>query len=179
MDHLHSSNLAIPTIGSTTRKALLWPVVLVSILVFLTACSSPASEKPAGFNGQNDSLASFNPCELLTPAEVESIFGEPAAADAEPTSAGPVRSCGFHNEGGGKFFILQLGPVTAIEVDAGDPEVTVIADLGDEAVFFSGMLRVRVGETVLQVSTWHSRSKLDDALTMTQEIARIALERLP
>jgi hypothetical protein len=41
------------------------------------------------------------------------------------------------------------------------------------------MLRVRVGETVLQVSTWHPSSKQDEALAMTQEIARIALERLP
>ena len=40
-----------------------------------------------------------------------------------------------------------------MEVDAGDPDVTVIADLGDEAIFSSGMLRVRVGETVLQVVT--------------------------
>lgn len=63
-------------------------------------------------------------------------------------------------------------------MDAGDPDVTVIKDLGDEAIF-SGMLRVRVGETVLQVSTWHPSSKQDEALAMTQEIARIALERLP
>ncbi|TFH38021.1 MAG: hypothetical protein E4G99_00700 [Anaerolineales bacterium] len=69
--------------------------------------------------------------------------------------------------------------MTAIEVDTGDPEVTVIADLGDEAVYFSGMLRVRLGESALQVSTWHSRSKQDDALAMTQEIARIAISRLP
>jgi len=66
-----------------------------------------------------------------------------------------------------------------MEVDAGDPDVTVIADLGDEAIFSSGMLRVRVGETVLQVATWHPSSKQDEALAMTQEIARIALERLP
>ena len=153
--------------------------MLVTILVFLAACSSSASEKPAESDRQVESLANFNPCELLTPEDIESVFGEDATADSEPTSAGPVRSCSFHNDGGGRFFLPQLAPETAIEVDAGDPDVTVIADLGDEAIFFSGMLRVRVGETVLQVATSHPSSKQDEALAMTQEIARIALERFP
>lgn len=112
-------------------------------------------------------------------ALIQDSNGFDVLIDGGRTSAGPVGSCSFHNDGGGKFFLLQIGPETAIEVDAGDPDVTVIADLGDEAIFFSGMLRVRVGETVLQVATWHPSSKQDEALVMTQEIARIALERLP
>ena len=176
---IQSRNSALPKLGSKALKSMFRIAVPALMLVFLAACGNSGSESPAANSIQDDSLASFNPCEMLLPAEVESIFGEPAAADAEPTSAGPIRSCGFHNERGGKFFNIQLGPESAIEVDAEDPEVTVVADLGDEAVFFSGMLRVRMGETVLQVSTWHSRSKLDEALMMTQEIARIALTRLP
>lgn len=174
-----SRNMASRTTGPTFRQALLWPGALVMILVVLAACSSSASENPAGSTGQGDSLAKLNPCELLTPVEVESIFGEAATADSEPTLAGPVSSCTFKNDSGGKFFLIQLGPESALEVDAGDPDVTVITGLGDEATFSNGTLRVRVGETVLQVPTWHPQSRQDEALAMTQEIARIALERLP
>ena len=88
--------------------------------------------------GKTTVSLTLNPCELLTAGEVESIFGEAATADSEPTSAGPIRSCSFHNDAGGKFFLIQLGPETAMEVDAEDPDVTVIADLGDEATYYSG-----------------------------------------
>lgn len=128
---LKSSNSASPTVRPNFRQALLRPVMLVTILILLASCSSSTSEETAGSNGQDDSLANSNPCELLTAGEVESIFGEAATADTEPTSAGLVRSCSFHNDGGGKFFLIQLGPETALEVDARDPDVTVIKDLGD------------------------------------------------
>jgi hypothetical protein len=98
---LQSSNSASPTVRSNFRQALLWPVMLVTVLILLASCSSSAGEETAGSNGQDDSLANSNPCELLTAGEVESIFGEAGTADTEPTSAGPVRSCSFHNDAGG------------------------------------------------------------------------------
>ena len=161
---------------SPYKKTLLW---LVAITLLLTACASSTSEKPVGSNGEDVSFANSNPCTMLTPEEVEIIFDEAATADTEPTSNGPIRSCSFHNDRGGRFFLIQLGPVATLEVDTEDPDVIVIDDLGDEATFSYGMLRVRVGETVLQVTTWHSSSKQDEALTMTQEIAKMALDHLP
>jgi hypothetical protein len=132
-----------------------------------------------GSSTKDLNLANSNPCTLLTPEEVESVFDEAAAADAEPTSNGPIRSCSFHNNRGGRFFLIQLGPVETFDMNTGEPDVIVIEDLGDQAVFSYGSLRVRVGETVLQVTTYHSSSKQDQALTMAQEIARLALAHLP
>jgi|GEM_PF-5802557 len=157
-------------------KILLW---LITITFLLSACANSTSEKPTGSIGDDSSIANSNPCTMLTPEEVEFIFDEAATADTEPTSNGPITSCTFHSDSGGRFFLIQLGPVETLEVDSDDPEVTVIEGLGDEAIFFYGSLRVRVGETVLQVTTYHSSSKQDEALVMTQEVARIALDHLP
>jgi hypothetical protein len=157
------------------------PAFLILIILLMTACGNAPETTNASdtANHQNDSLASQNPCEMITAAEVESIFGEAASADVEPSTAGPVRSCSFRNDGGGKFFLIQIGPESAIEVDSETDVGTVIPDLGEEAVFFSGSLRVRIGESVLQVITWHPQGRQDEALAMTQAIARLALERLP
>ena len=158
------------------KKILL---LLVATTLLLTACTSSTSEKQVGSSREDDNLANSNPCTMLTPEEVDLIFDEAATADTEPTSHGPISGCTFRNDRGGRFFLIQLGPVETLEVDSADPEVTVIEDLGDEAIFSYGSLRVRVGETVLQITTYHSSSKQDDALAMTQEVARIALGHLP
>jgi len=176
MNFSQNNFLTIPTMASPFKKTLLW---LVVITLLLTACASSTSEKQLGSSGEEVSFADSNPCTMLTPEEVEFIFDEAATADAEPTSNGPIRSCSFHNDRGGRFFLIQLGPVSTLEVDSGDPDVIVIEDLGDEAVFYYGSLRVRVVETVIQITTYHSSSKQDEALAMAQEVARIALDHLP
>jgi len=168
--------LTAPSMKLSNTKILLW---LVAITFILTACTSSNSEKTGGSSGDDLGLAISNPCTLLTPEDVEFIFDEAATADTEPTFNGPISSCSFHNDRGGRFFLIQLGPVETLEVDSADPEVTVIEDLGDEAVFSYGSLRVRVGETVLQITTYHSSSKQDEALAMTQEVAKITLNHLP
>jgi len=167
---------ATPSIKLSKNKTLLW---LIAITFLLSACASSTSEKPVGSSRDDASIANSNPCTMLTPEEVEIIFNEAATADTEPTSNGPITSCSFHSDSGGRFFLIQLGPVETLEVDTDDPEVTVIEGLGDEAIFYYGSLRVRVGETVLQITTYHSSSKQAEALAMTQEVARIALDHLP
>jgi len=173
--------LSLLSLKSTSIANMWKSSGLILFVLFVAACGNTPDESSSasGANGQDDSLTTFNPCDLLTIAEVESIFGEAAATDYEPTSAGPVRSCSFRNEAGGRFFLLQLAPETVLDVDTEAEGATPIPDLGDEAVFFSGMLRVRVGEEALQVTTWHPSSKQDEALAMVQEIARLALDRLP
>ena len=47
-----------------------------------------------------------------------------------------------------------------------DLEMVPVDGLDDEAVFCSGVLRVHVGESVLQVLTWHS--DLDAALALSR-----------
>ncbi len=177
------------------------------LLATLAACGgsvtgSPqaASEEPTGLAATEESpqpaavvggdanfLAALNPCELLTPAELESFFGEPAAADAAPEDVGPYRSCMFTNETGGKLIILQITHESPAQFEVNNEgsaamlEVipTPVSGLGDELVFFSGLLRVRTGDVVTQVVTWHPEAEQAEAFTMTQEIARLAIGRLP
>ena len=176
MKFSQNQSLTIPRMESPYLKNLLW---LVTITLFLTACAGSTSEKPGTPRSDNDSLAKANPCTMLTPEEVETIFDEAATADTEPTSNGPIRSCSFHNDRGGRFFLIQLGPVETLEMDTGKPDVIEIEGLGDEAIFSYGSLRVRVGETVIQITTYHSSSKQAESLAMTQEIARLVLDHLP
>jgi len=168
--------LTIPSVKLSNNKILLW---LVAITLLLTACANSTSEKPVGSSGEDVNLAKTNPCTMLTPEEVEFVFEEAATGDTEPTSHGPIRSCTFSNDRGGRFFLIQLGPVETLEMETGNPDAIVIEDLGDEATFYYGSLRVRIGESVLQITTYHSSSKQDEALAMTLEVARIALDHLP
>ena len=182
------------------------PAVSLLLLALLAACGSSGVESPetasegpssppaaestqpaAAVGGDIDFLATLNPCELLTPGEVEGFFGEPAATDAAPETIGPYRSCMFSSETGGKMIILQVTHETPVqfktdnETSAAMLEMvpTPVASLGDEAVFFSGLLRVRTGDIVTQVVTWHPEAEQAEAFTMTQEIARLAIGRLP
>ena len=176
MNISQNNTLTIPRMELSYMKTLLW---MVAITFFLSACAGSTSDKPGASRSEDDSLAKANPCTMLTPEEVETIFDEAATADTEPTSNGPIRSCTFRNDRGGRFFLIQLGPVETLNLDTGNTDVILIEDLGDEATFFSGILRVRVGETVLQITTYHSSSKQDEALAMAQEIAWLALDHMP
>ena len=167
-----------------TTNAPLRPLALAAIYILLAGCGAgDVKTASTGGAGKSIDLANFNPCDMLTSQEVESIFGETAASNPEPSSAGSVRSCSFSSEQGGKFFTIQLYPETAAEYEADREDnavdSTAVPELGDAAFFFSGMLRVHVGEISLQVSTWHSRSKQDEALAMTEEIAKLVIARLP
>jgi hypothetical protein len=134
-----------------------------------------------------DVLAAFDPCEMLTQEEVEGFFEGPMSPDASPESIGPYRSCMFTSQAGGKMIIVQVTRENAEQFKADNEgsaamfEIvpTPVAGLGDEAVFMSGLLRVRVGDMVFQAVTWHPEDQQDQAFTMTQEIARLALKRMP
>jgi hypothetical protein len=134
-----------------------------------------------------DTFSAFNPCEMLTQQEVEAFFGEAMSLDPTPESVGPYRSCMFTNQAGGKLIIVQVTHETPEQFKADNEgsaamlEVvpTPVAELGDESVFYSNLLRVRVGDKVLQVVTWHPEDQQDEAFTMTQAIARLALAHMP
>jgi hypothetical protein len=127
-----------------------------------------------------------NPCELLTTPEVEAALGEPLASFDRSTIFS-YESCDFKGQSGGTFITLQLTHQNAEQFKKDNEETSAmfeaellpIEGLGDEAAFYSGLLRVRVGETVVQIATWHPEAEQDQALIMTQELARIVLERLP
>lgn len=143
--------------------------------------SPPESSAPEAING----LAGSNPCGLLTGDEYGAFFGEPAAPGAEPKTIGFYRSCMVWNQSGTKFITLQLAHYTPEEFKAEleasaamlDLELVPVAGLGDEAVSYSGLLHVRIGETVLQVLTWIQDP--DQALEVSRQIAQLALPRLP
>jgi len=151
----------------------------------------PAEESgitlPQAAGGASDILAGFNPCEMLSQDEVEGFFEGPMSPDAAPESIGPYRSCMFTSQAGGKMIIVQVTHENAEQFKADNEtsatmfevEPTPVAGLGDEAVFMIGLLRVRVGDRVLQVATWHTDDQQDQAFSMTQEIARLALDHMP
>ena len=58
-------------------------------------------------------------------------------------------------------------------------EVFLIENPGNKAGFYYGLPRVRTGYTVLQIGTLHPEAEQEQALTMTQKLARIALTGLP
>jgi len=57
-------------------------------------------------------------------------------------------------------------------------ELLPIENLGNEAGFYNGLPRDRNGYTVLQIGTLHSETEQEQALTMIQKLARIALTGL-
>jgi hypothetical protein len=145
----------------------------------------PSSQSDSGPSASTNPLDPFNPCELLTADEYESFFGDPPSPDAAPENIGPYRSCMVWDQSGSKFITLQLTHETAeqfkteMESSAAmlDIELVPVEGMGDEAVSAAGLLRVRVGETVLQVLTWHQ--DVDQALDVSRQIAELALPRLP
>jgi hypothetical protein len=58
-------------------------------------------------------------------------------------------------------------------------ELLPIEKLGNEAGFYNGPPRVRTGYIVLQIGTLHPEAAQEQALTITQKLARSALTGLP
>lgn len=131
-------------------------------------------------------LSGVDPCALLTTAEVEAAFGEPMGS-AERETIYSYESCNFHNQRGGKSIVLQLTQqspelFTRDNVETAaifEVELIPISGLGDDAAYYSGLLRVRVGDSVFQLATWHPEAEQDQALEMMQSLARLVLERYP
>jgi hypothetical protein len=127
-----------------------------------------------------------DPCELLTNPEVEAALGEPLSS-SERSTIFSYESCDYQGQSGGKFITLQLTHQNAeqFKKDNGETsqmfeaELLPVAGLGDEAAFYSGLLRVRVGDTVIQIATWFTEEEQGQALSLTQELARLAIARLP
>ena len=146
--------------------------------------SSSAELTPS--NGIFTSISGVDPCELLTMAEVEAVVGEPLLSSEESVIAN-YKGCEYHSQDPGKFIILQVTQQSAERFKTDneetaaffETELRTVENLGDEAAFYSGLLRVRVGEVVVQIATWHPESELDQAFEMTQALARLAIERLP
>jgi hypothetical protein len=134
----------------------------------------------------NSPSTGINPCDLLSASEAEAALTEPVSSIDQTTIAN-YESCDYRGQSGGKFITLQVTRQTAEQFKIDNEETSAmfevelipVEDLGDEAAFYSGLLRVRVGETVLQIATWHTVEEEDQALALTQELARIALTRLP
>jgi hypothetical protein len=135
---------------------------------------------------KNESAADVNPCGLLSTPEVEAALGD-SLSSAERSTVGIYNSCYFQAKSGGKFIILQLTHQNAIQFKEDnetssemlESELISVEDLGDEAVFYSGLLRVRVGETVIQFATWYTEEEETQALILTKDLALKALSRLP
>lgn len=206
MYKIKNTNASKQTAVHLHRKAGLYISIVIVFLPILASCGRTADPAPVveiTVSNQEQSVADltsstqnsappatgidlnvFDPCGLLTADEFETFFGEPAAPGAVPETIGFYRSCMVWNQSGNKFITLQLAHQTAeafkaeLETSAAmlDLELLPVEGLGDEAVYFSGLLHVRVGETVLQVLTWYQ--DLDQALAVSKEIAGLALPRL-
>ena len=143
-------------------------------------------EDPSSSGGITTSISGVDPCELLTAAEVEAVVGEPFSSAEEP-DIGNYLGCQYQSLSPGKFIILQVTQQSAERFRKDNEETAAffetellpVENLGDEAAFYSGLLRVRAGELVFQIASWHTEAELDQAFEITQELARFAVMRLP
>jgi len=158
-----------------------------------TTISSPdlMQDQSAGFDDaaseeKNGISADVNPCELLSTPEVEEALGD-SLSSAERSTVGIYNSCYFQAKSPGKFIILQLTHQNAVQFKEDneassemlESELISVEGLGDEAVFYSGLLRVRVGETVLQFATWYTEEEETQALDLTKDLALYVLSSFP
>lgn len=150
------------------------------------ALESDSSQEEPPQEALSAPISGIDPCALLSTSEVEAAFGEPLGNQTRETIFN-YESCNFESQSGGKFIILQLTQQNTEQFKRDNEETSAmfeaelipISGLGNEAAFYSGLLRVRVEETVLQIATWHTDTEQQQALAMTQELAGYALERLP
>ena len=151
----------------------------------LDPSTEPASLEPSG-EGLSSAISGIDPCELLTAEELETAFGEPPGKTAGETIF-TYKSCNFESQSGSKFIILQVSQQNAEQFTQDneetsamfDAELMPISSLGDDAAYYSGFLRVRSGNIVIQFATWHTEGEQDQALALTQELARLVLQRIP
>jgi hypothetical protein len=145
--------------------------------------SGPMESDPAA---QDPSVTPADPCQLLTDSEVETALGEPLASSGRSQVLN-YESCDYFGQSGSKFVFVQLTHQNAEQFQKDNDTSTAmletdlipVENLGNEAVFYSSILRVRVGETVLQIATWHTADEQDQSLLLTQELAQLAIPRLP
>lgn len=195
------------TLSSPGRLALLLPLALLGAVLW-TACGGDDDDDSGGgtdtastadpsdggsdatttsdSGGGSSSGGDLDVCSLVTPAQAAEILGEPVG-EPEPGSAGPFLYCSymaaaemsftsaqfgyFDQEFGEREFATMSGQLTA------DPEK--IDGLGDEAVWDSAQVLVRIGDRVYSVIA--SDPDGDGPLTAREasiDLARLALANL-
>ncbi|GAA3385358.1 DUF3558 family protein [Cryptosporangium minutisporangium] len=117
-----------------------------------------ASAAPAADDGQVP-----NPCELLTPADVNALTSrEITQIDRDNAGSGATRTCQWQLEEG--VLAVFLAPTTADDFAIRDPEAVDVDGIGDEAYTSSGHLFVRTGELSIDV---YATGSTDDAGNQT------------
>lgn len=122
-----------------------------------TAATTPAGDTRAA-GGLGTDVTTLNPCQLLTPTEVNQFTGrEITQIDRDNATVGTTRYCQWQLEQG--VLLLSLSPTSAADFAVRDPAAQDFAGVGDEAFTSSGHLYVRSGDLSIDV---YSTSKGGD-----------------
>jgi hypothetical protein len=138
----------------------------------------------------NDDDDGVDPCSLLTTEEAEALLEEPVN-DPEGDSTTPLFDvCSWTAEAVDSFSIIVLQVLTD-EFPAGaeafydstiegleGQEFEEISGLGDEAVYYAGLLQVREGDNLIALSVTLQDADEETNKAKTEEAAGIVLDRL-
>ena len=108
--------------------------------------------------GLGTDVANLNPCQLLTPTEVNQFTSrEITQIDRDNATAEGTRYCQWQLEQG--VLVLSLSPTSAADFEIRDPAAVAADGVGDDAYTSSGHLYVRSGDLAIDV---YSTSKGGD-----------------
>ena len=136
-----------------------------------TVPGSPAGRGDGGDGGTVDV------CELLTAEEVEAAVGvEPTTVEGDETGG-----CVYSGADGSLLVLTSYTPTGASAIDAladGD-DAEDAPGFGDRAVWSSDILFIGRGDALFQIFADENGPASGDDRAATEELARLALDRLP
>jgi hypothetical protein len=120
------------------------------------AAQQPSTAATAGGNdpqaatGLGTDVANLNPCQLLTPTEVNQFTSrEIARVDRDNATAEGTRYCQWQLDQG--VLVLSLSPTSAADFEIRDPAAVAVDGVGDDAYTSSGHLYIRSGDLSIDV----------------------------
>ncbi|SHM56283.1 DUF3558 family protein [Cryptosporangium aurantiacum] len=113
-----------------------------------------------------------NPCELLTPADVNALTSrEITQVDRGDADSGPTRTCQWQLEEG--VLAVFLSPTSADDFAVRDPDAIDVDGVGDEAYTSAGHLFVRSGDLLVDVYATGAGDEAGDQTVATATAEKI------
>jgi hypothetical protein len=142
-------------------------------------------------DGDDDEVSGTDPCTLLTTEEVNELLGEAVDEPAPAQELGLFLNCSWFASAEGSFanVILQLlndfpggaqGYYDSVVngLETGGDEFEEVSGLGDQAVYFAGLMLVREGDNAFTVSVNVTDGDAATSRARAEDAARLILERL-
>lgn len=155
------------------------------------ASAAPASDGPASAPPASDAPASTAPepssggtaggvCDLVTIAELESIFG--LSAITTQVFAGPPDTCDIQTDGAplAAFVLTVDAPSFVFDAYAVDPDSVEVSGIGDKALYNSaqGLFVVLKGSSLVSIAAYPDGKTDEEIADLLKEIAKVAAGRM-